>query len=206
MTAAYDKHSTDLPDYSDRMCVKLGLAAVNPENGKLRYDWPSIQRAWLLWPNTNLNDFCSHFDLVYRVVSNRKCCRVEEKRQILEKRNIRYRHLVLEEIAVASFGDVESDAKALITVIKDIRETAALGAKWARSKLGKLGLDGRLTPNTAVCARDVKTIMDVNARAAETLTSVFALEEIAKKDDPNRRVREVRPVPVNAAALKIAGA
>lgn len=200
--------STLNQDVRKRRCVILKLASVNEENGKLRYDWDEIRRAWDLWPNASLTEFCVHYDLIYRVVMNRGTFHASEKRQLLENGNIRYRTLVVGQAAIPSFEDESQDVENLRSVIRDLRQTAALGAKFAKAKMAKLTPDGQITPNTSVPIRDVRQVIEIAAKCTETIQGLINLRDLLDKDAKGGEQLILKPVRMTSAPrppLKLAG-
>lgn len=169
--------ASTLPPPRRRYCVLIGLAVEHTTgkgNAKVRYDWPAVRNHWYAWPTANLSEFCRKYDIPFAVAMKHGKLSVEDKLRVLSRRSKSYRDLVLQQTAVLGATGT-NEVERVASILDSAEEVASLGVRYARARLARESTDGRLVVSTITPPTEVKRLLEILARACETLKDVAAM-------------------------------
>lgn len=181
-----------LPPPDRRFCVVEGFGEV--VNGKIRYDWPVIVKAWHTWPNADLPAFAERMQIPAKLLYNKPWFGVREKRVLLSTGVRKFRQTVLDGAVIARIGvDQDSATRSLARILSDLQETVSLATSHVRSRLGKQTTAG-LVVNPTVHTKEVRACMEVAWKASETIKNVLELNKSAGNGTGAKPRPQFKPV------------
>lgn len=187
----------NLPPPAQRRVVLMGLAT--PAKGlQLSYNWEKIYDLWIVRPESSLLHFAQWLEIPYSSFKKRPEFSVEEKAAIIAAAATTWRDTMVQNLAVRSFGDPEAASVSMSQAIRDMQETTAIAAAYARGRMVKIDAQGRPVANAMLPPGEVDRLMGIISKCSNTIRNLVevgravmsAREDLAVEPVPAKRVAE----------------